>query len=363
MKSKTNKQTLLDEIKEQPKILHEIFKKRIKSGELVFPELAKLKKIKYIKLIGCGTSYHAALLGQYYFEEFSKIDSETEIANELRHKKTVINKNTLVIAISQSGTTKDTIEAVKNVRKLGATVLSIVNKKSSPLTHLADINIPNDAGIEKSVASTKVFSTQIILLLLLAMYLGKKNDSLSYQKFSKIRNELKLLPTKLTGFLADEKAVKQLAKHNKKTDDVIILGKKYNYPIALEGTLKLKEIAYLHAEGFAMGEVRHGPIAMIDKNYLAILILPPDALFKKNLTVLDEILGRGCKCIVLTSRHSIHRVHTHKNITKIFLPSTLPTLFPIFTISFLQLLAYHTAKQKNINTNSPRAITKSITKD
>lgn len=348
------------EIYEEPKIIKEIIARYVKNNKVDFSELVKLKKelreAKKIIFLGCGTSYNASLLGNLIFEEITGIDCEYEFADEFDARKPVIGKSTIVIILSQSGETADAIKAAKLVRKKGAVIIALVNKEKSRLEKEADKTIYLGAGCEKAVAATKTFIAQITILILLAIYFvqlkKKKNNSALLIK------ELKKIPQKIDSIIKDEKNIKNLAKKLVKTKDIVILGKKFNYPIALEGAQKIKETCYLPIEGYATDEFKHGPEAIINKNFPCIFIAPNDSTYQKSLGLIKELKQIGASIFVIATRGNKGLDKISNNI--IYISRTEEIISPILSVIPLQLLSFHLSVLKKINVDQPRNIGKFV---
>ncbi|MCX6796556.1 MAG: SIS domain-containing protein [Candidatus Falkowbacteria bacterium] len=317
---------MIKEIKEQPQVIKRIINKHLLKDKVIFKELnehiSELKKIKRFIFLGCGTSYHSAFYGNLVFEEIMKLNCEVEFADEFNKRNPVIESNTAIIILSQSGETAEAIRAAKLARSKKVFIISITNNKNSKLAKLADVNIDLEAGQEKAVPATKTFSSELLILVLLALFIQQIKDG----KVLKIVSDVKKLPKLIKGIIAKEKNIKNLAMKLASQKEIIILGEKYNYPIALEGALKLKEAANIFAEGMATEEFEHGPKALSDKINLI-------KINKQSL----EINGK-----------------------KIAVPKISEILLPILLVIPLQLLAFHLAIQKGIDVDKPKNIKKYI---
>src|SRR3989338_1436738 len=336
------KHYMLKEIMEEPSVIRRILNEHVVNGEIKF----KLKKFNKIYLIGCGTSYHACLLGEKYLEKIARINSKAVLAPEFLYGNPLLDKNTLVIALSQSGETADTLKAIRKAKKEKAKVLSIINVEKSSIQRESNHSINMNAGIEVSVASTKAFIAQITLLLLLSMYFGTDKKLVK-----KMLIGLREIPGKMEKMLAKnnmKKAVEWLAKAN----NSLYLGRTINYPIALEGALKLKEISYVHAEGYASAEMKHGPIALIDKKFLTVIIAVNDGMLEKNLGNIFEIKARNGRVIAVSTKGN----EIVKKVADVVLevPETIELLYPFLSTSILQLLAYNVAVKMKKNVDKPR---------
>jgi len=354
---------MLKEIYEQPTTIENAFKGRIYDSNVKFGGLNlsddQIKKIERIVITSCGTSWHASLIGKYILEDVVKIPVDVEYASEFRYRKPVIDKNTLVLVLSQSGETADTLGALREAKRCGATVLGIVNVPGSTIARESDGGIYLHAGPEIGVASTKTFTSHIVVLYLLSIYLGLVKNKISKAEASKMINNLKDIPSKVNEVLKTNKDIERIAEKYFRTKNALYLGRGYNYPIALEGALKLKEISYIHAEGYPAAEMKHGPIALIDKNMPSVFIAPYDSLYKKILSNIEEVKARGGKIIAITtdSNNSLNAFVDEI----IYVPSVDEKLMPILTIIPLQLLAYYIAIKRGCDVDKPRNLAKSVT--
>lgn len=318
----------------------------------------KLKNINKIIIVGCGTARNAGLVGEYMLEEFAKISVEVEYASEFRYRAPVIDENTAILAISQSGETADTLAAVREGKKQGALTLGIVNAVGSTIARETDAGVYNHVGPEIAVASTKAYFSQIIILALLTVFLGSQRN-LSPKVAKNILNSINNLPGLIKKVFEEEKHIEKIAEKYKKYSNFLYLGRRYNYPTAEEGALKLKEISYLHAEGYPTGEMKHGPIAMITPSFPSVIIAPNDSVYEKNLSGIEEIKARNGKIIALTTAGD-------KKITRladevIYLPKCLELLSPILSSIALHLLAYYIGVGRGYNVDQPRNLAKSVT--
>lgn len=318
---------------------------------------SKIQNIQKIILTGCGTSFHAALIGKYLMEEITHFPAEVEIASELKYRNYPFDQKTMLIAISQSGETADTLAVVNEAKKKSALTIGIVNVPGSTIARTVDAGIYTYAGPERSVASTKVFYSQITALVLLSIFLGKKLSNLPSNKASQILYELEEIPDKMLLILEKEKVIKQLAYFLKSMHNIIYLGRKYSYPVALEGALKMKEIAYIHAEGYPAGELKHGPLALIEDGFPVIFIAPKDSIYQKSLANIEEIKSRGGKLILISTNGNKSEIDNFS----IYVPNTIEIITPLLTTLPLHLLSYYTAKYLGTNIDRPRNLAKSVT--
>ncbi|MBI2653527.1 glutamine--fructose-6-phosphate transaminase (isomerizing) [Candidatus Woesearchaeota archaeon] len=358
------KHFMLKEIHEQPRAIADTLNGRVKNGNVVFEKefgLADeyLKSIKRIVMIACGTSWHAALIGEFMFEELAKIPTEVEYASEFRYRHPLLDNDTLVIAISQSGETADTIAALKEAKKYAKT-LSICNVMGSTIARVSDGVVYTRAGPEIGVASTKAFTTQLAALYLITIKLAKLRNALNEKQIKNMINSVRKIPLQLQSVLDEDDEILKCAElyHNKTNS--LYLGRGVNFPIALEGALKLKEVSYVHAEGYPAAEMKHGPIALIDKNMPVLFIAPHDVYtYEKVLGNIEEVKARGGIIIAIATEGD-------KEIPKkaghvIYVPKTLYTLSSILSVVPLQLLAYHIADKLGRDIDKPRNLAKSVT--
>jgi len=356
---------MLKEIMEQPISIRETFRGRLvaKEGNVKLGGLElvqeKLKGIKKIHIIACGTAYYAGLVGKYMFEEYAGIPTEIDLGSEFRYRKPVLDKKeTAVLCISQSGETADTIASLKEAKNKGILTLGIVNVVGSTIARETDAGVYNHAGPEIGVASTKAFTSQLTALAMLTVFLGRQRE-MSHTMGTRIVEELEELPKLVESILKDNAKIKKLAKKYKNYPNALYLGRKYNYPIALEGALKLKEISYIHAEGYAGGEMKHGPIALIDKNFPTFAIMPHDSVYEKMASNMEEIKARKGPMVIMTTKGNKGAKLLSADI--IYIPKTLEMLTPILSVIPLQLFAYYVGVMRGYNVDKPRNLAKSVT--
>ena len=356
---------MLKEIFEQPSAVVDTLRGRlkVKSGMIkmsgIDDYIDKFISTNKITIIACGTSWHAGLIGEYMFEKIARIPVEVEYASEFRYRDPVINNSDIVIAISQSGETADTLSAIKLAKKEGAFVYGICNVVGSSISREADAGSYTHAGPEIGVASTKAFITQITVLFLIAVKLGKSRGVISSKKYQEYIYELNSIEKKIKKVLKTDNEVKKIANKIKNSTNCLYLGRGYNFPVALEGALKLKEISYIHAEGYPAAEMKHGPIALIDKNMPSIIIATNKLYYDKILSNIQEIKSRKGKiiAIVFEGDKEIAKIADHV----IEVPHTIAALTPFVTTIPLQLLAYHIAVKLGRNVDQPRNLAKSVT--
>jgi glutamine---fructose-6-phosphate transaminase (isomerizing) len=319
------------------------------------------KKLDFNKiyLVACGTSYHAALLGKFYLEKMARVPVIVDVASEFRYRESLLDPKTLLIAISQSGETADTLVAVKKARSQKAKVCSICNVVDSSIARESDAVFYTHAGPEIGVAATKTFVTQIEALLLIALYLGRQTETIGKKEALSFIEELSSLPQKMEEVLKQQPAIREMAMKFEKSDHFLFIGRGYQYPIALEGALKLKEISYLHSEGYSGGELKHGPIAMIDQGTPVVALNPRDEFYEKMSSNIQEVLARGALVIAVASEGDSGIESKADEI--VFVPKTLPLFYPLLTVLPLQLFAYEMANYKGLDVDQPRNLAKSVT--
>ncbi len=353
---------MLKEIFEQPRAVTDTFRGQIveEKGEVFFDGFeVDLTKVERIYILACGTSWHAALTGKYIFEEFCCIPTEVDLASEFRYRNPLVGPTTLVIAISQSGETADTLAAVKEAKRKGASVISICNVMESSLTRETDWTFMTHAGPEIGVASTKAFTTQLTALYLLAVYFGRTIGTLGEERSKELIHELIKLPKKIETILDSEDHIEALARRYFHYRDFIYIGRGINFPIALEGALKLKEISYIHAEGYAAGEMKHGPIALIDEDMPVVALAPMDGTYAKMLGNIEEVHARLGSIIAIVTEGDTEASSRADDL--ITVPVTSVHLTPILFSIPLQILAYHIAVMKGTDVDQPRNLAKSVT--
>lgn len=353
---------MLKEIHEQPKVIEENLKRVIKNGEIEIQGNEFLKFFenkKHIIFQAAGTSYHAALYAKYIFEKYLKIFTESELSSELRYRESLFFKDSLMIGISQSGETADTLEGIKLAKSKKIPILSLVNVKGSTIDRESNYTIYINAGPEIGVASTKAYTAQLLYLLLICLVTSYKRELIKKNTIKEILKEIEKLPDKIRYILGKEEEIAEIAKKYYMYNNAIFLGRGLNYITALEGALKLKEISYIHATGYAAGEMKHGPIALIDSNWPVIAIVPRNYLYHKMLSNIMEVKSRDAKIIAITNNPSneIRRIAD----SFIIIPRTITILEPILNIIPLQLLAYHIALLRGCDVDKPRNLAKSVT--
>jgi glucosamine--fructose-6-phosphate aminotransferase (isomerizing) len=355
---------MLKEIYEQPETIMNAMRGRTEPSEGVpklggiMPVWDQLKESRHIVIVACGTSFHAGCVGRYIFERLTEIDVQVEIASEFRYRKLNFPPNTFIIAISQSGETADTLAAIREARRKGARLLGIVNVVGSSISRETEAGVYNHAGPEIGVASTKIFISQLTILTLLAVLLGR-HQKLSLTEGVEAIHALSALPDQVRKVLYQDNHIQAIADKYFKCSNWLFLGRKYQYPIALEGALKLKEISYIHAEGYAAGEMKHGPIALINPEMPTVAVVPKDSMYEKMVSNIQEIKSRRGPVIAIATEGDDKIKEMADEVIEV--PSTLEYLYPILTVVPCQLLAYHCARFLNRDIDKPRNLAKSVT--
>ncbi len=356
---------MLKDIHEQPQAVADTIAGRIKGtgGDVLFRDFglsdAQLKKIERISIISCGTSWHAGLVAKIAIEELARIPVDVSIASEYRYADPVVDRRTLALGISQSGETIDTLMGLRAARERGARVLSVCNVVGSSIPRMSDAVIYTHAGPEIGVASTKAYTTQLAALELLAIYLGRLRGTLKRDRAKRLLKALKQVPSKLRKVIANDKLVKHCAERYKYVYDFLYIGRRYNYPTAYEGALKLKELSYIHGEGYGAGEMKHGPIALVEDTFPTVAIAVKGRVYQKMLSNIQEIKAR--KGIVIAVATSGDRKIGKLADFVITTPETEEMFSPILTVVPLQLLAYHIAVNRGCDVDQPRNLAKSVT--
>ena len=356
---------MLKEIFEQPQAIRDTLRGRLLSneGKITLSSLHehenKFLKARRILIVACGTSWHAGLVAEYLLEKFTRIPVEVEYASEFRYRDPIIFQDDIIIAISQSGETADTLAAIKIAKERGAFVFGVCNVVGSSISRMTDTGCYTHAGPEIGVASTKAFTTQITVLSLLALHLGMLKGTMSRSEYQKHLAELESIPDKVSEILKQEKLIKEVASSFTETSNCIYLGRGYNFPVALEGALKLKEISYIHAEGYPAAEMKHGPIALIDEQMPVVVIATKKGYYDKVVSNIQEIKSRKGRIIAVVSEGDV-RVKELADYC-IEVPESLECFTPILTTIPLQLLSYYIAVQRGCNVDQPRNLAKSVT--
>jgi len=356
---------MLKEINEQPRTVQDSMRGRLnaKASEIALLGITdyeqKLLNANRIILIACGTSWHAGLIGEYLLEDLARIPVEVDYASEFRYRNPILNEKDIVIAISQSGETADTLAAIKLAKSKGATVLGICNVVGSSISRITDAGCYTHAGPEIGVASTKAFTAQVTILTLMALLIANKKGTITKQRFKQILTELETIPTKIEKVLKSVDATKYISDVFKDATNFLYLGRGYNFPVALEGALKLKEISYIHAEGYPAAEMKHGPIALIDEEMPVVVIATNKSAYDKILSNIMEVKARKGKIIAIIAEGNKDIKEIADYVIEV--PETEEVLSPLLSIIPLQLLAYHIAVMRGCNVDQPRNLAKSVT--
>jgi glutamine---fructose-6-phosphate transaminase (isomerizing) len=356
---------MLKEIYEQPSVIKDTYRGRLHTNAGIVQmagvedNLEKFLNADRIIIVACGTSWHAGLVAEYIFEEFARISVEVEYASEFRYRNPIINPKDVVIAISQSGETADTMAAIKLAKEKGAFVFGVCNVVGSSISRETDAGAYTHAGPEIGVASTKAFTTQITVLTMIALRLAKAKGSLSYSDYHRYLLELELVPEKVKEALETNENIKKIAAEFINVSNCLYLGRGYNFPVALEGALKLKEISYIHAEGYPAAEMKHGPIALIDEHMPVIVIAPKVGHYDKIVSNIQEIKSRSGRIIAIVTKGDTEVRKLADFVIEI--PETSDALSPLITTIPLQLLSYHIAVMRECNVDQPRNLAKSVT--
>lgn len=355
---------MLKEIFEQPDAMLNAMRGRvnlaegaIKFGGLNLTE-AEARDISRIIITACGTSWHAALIGEYLIETFAKIPVEVDYASEFRYRNPIIQKNDILLVISQSGETLDTLEALREAKRKGIKVLGITNVVGSTIARECDGGIYLHAGPEIGVASTKAFTNQVLVMIMLAIYLGRLKH-MSFYEGQRLLTELNKIPDKLNEVLKQAEKIKSIAKKYQYAKNFLYLGRGFNYPVALEGALKLKEISYIHAEGYPAAEMKHGPIALIDENMPVVFLATTGPLYEKVISNIREVKARNGKIIAIVNQLTDDLAKYTDDV--VVVPETFEEFSPLINVVPLQLLAYYIAREKNLDVDKPRNLAKSVT--
>ena len=356
---------MLKEIHEQPKAVRDTMSQRIaKDGKSIVMDELKwdadyLNSFNKIYIVACGTAYHAGLVGKFYIEKLARTVVEVDVASEFRYREPIVDENTLFIAVSQSGETSDTLAAMKESKRLGAKTLALTNVVGSSIAREADQVLYTWAGPEIAVASTKAYTTQIVLFFMLALYMAEIKGTQKPERVAELIAMLKDIPNGIGNTLSDVEPIKTFAKQYGFNEDVFYIGRSLDYDVALEGSLKLKEISYIHAEAYPAGELKHGPLALVDKEMPVIAVAPNDVLLEKLKSNLQEVRARGGELYVFADADS--DMHSSDGVHVIQLPEHYGQLSALLHVVPLQLLAYHAALVRGTDVDKPRNLAKSVT--
>ncbi len=354
---------MLKEIFEQAGVIGDTLNSLVDpaTGELQLPELPfNWKDLSRITLIGCGTAHYAGVVAKYWFEQIAKLSVETDIASEFRYREGPMPKGGVMIVVSQSGETADTLAAIHYAKSQGQKIIAIVNVLGSSMARLADVVVPTLAGPEIGVASTKAFTTQLVVLAILALDCAVKRGMITKDEMATHVKTLREVPSDINAVVQQHEQIRELSQSLAEARDCIYLGRGLNYPIALEGALKLKEISYIHAEAYAAGELKHGPIALIDEDMPVVVLAPRDALFEKTASNIQEVMARGGKVIVFAHPEGVKSINP-KPFWSMALPDVDSFVSPLLYAVPMQLLAYYTAMAKGTDIDQPRNLAKSVT--
>lgn len=355
---------MLKEINEQPKAIRDTMAGRIALGKKVNLDKIELTKkqlenIDRIYIIACGTAYHAGLIGKHAIEKLCRIPVEVDVASEFRYRNPVITDKTLIMVVSQSGETADTLAVLRDGKKKGARVLAVTNVVGSSISREADDVLYTLAGPEIAVASTKAYVTQLIAMYIIALYFAELKGSLASSEVEKVKEEMLELPEKVEEVFKSEEIIKEFAKEVAKEKDMYFLGRGLDYAVALEGSLKLKEISYIHSDAYAAGELKHGPIALIEKGIKVVALMTQESLLDKMVSNVQEVVTRGGSILGVGTKSE--GLHESMMESMIYIPETMEILTPVLSVIPLQLLSYYVAKTKGCDVDKPRNLAKSVT--
>lgn len=354
---------MLKEIYEQPKAVLDTISPRIKDDKIVIDELnmteEEIKKLRRIYIVGCGSAYHVGVTGRYIIEKLTRIPVEVDIASEFRYRDPIIEPDSMTIIISQSGETADSLAALRKAQELGSKVLGIVNVVGSTIAREADNVLYTWAGPEISVATTKAYSTQLSALYLLAMLFGKTRETISDEEYAELLSELKSLPDKISEILGDKERIQWFASKYANAKDVFFLGRGVDYATSLEGSLKLKEISYIHSEAYAAGELKHGTISLIEEGILTVAVVTQPDLYEKMISNIVEVRTRGGYIFTLTNKGNCV-IEDNSDFT-VYIPKTHPCFTPSLAVIPLQLFGYYVSVAKGLDVDKPRNLAKSVT--
>lgn len=356
---------MLKEIHDQPETIHDCLRGRLlpEAGKIVMSgiddNLDKLTKADRMVMVACGTSWHAGLIAEYMIEELCRIPVEVEYASEFRYRNPIINKGDVIVAISQSGETADTLVALENAKEKGAFIFGIVNVVGSSIARISHAGAYTHAGPEIGVASTKAFTGQLAVLAMLALKIAHAKKTISEERYVHLMKELQQIPEKVKEILSNTDHIKAIAEKYKNAKDFLFLGRGYNFPVALEGALKLKEISYIHAEGYPAAEMKHGPIALVDENLPVVFVATRDAIYEKVVSNVQEIKARK-GMVIAVATHGDTVIPSMSNDV-MFVPDTDEVLAPLLSVIPLQLLSYYVGVAKGFDVDKPRNLAKSVT--
>lgn len=354
---------MMKEIEEQPKGLRDTISPRIKDGKVILDNFSmtdeEIKNLRKIHIVACGSAYHVGVVGKYVIEKLTGIPVDVDVASEFRYRDPIIDKNDLTIVISQSGETADTFAALKEAKSKNSRILSVVNVVGSTIANASDDVLYTWAGPEIAVATTKAYSTQLSVIYLIALYLADKKGVVSQEEYSKIAEEIEKLPDMVSEILKNKENIQYLASKFFNSKSIFFIGRNLDYAVALEGSLKLKEISYIHSEAYAAGELKHGTISLIEEGTLVVALATGDKLYDKTVSNIKEVKARGAVVMGLTTDDSTHKDEGIDYVIKI--PKTHELLLPSLAVVPLQLFAYYVASLKGCDIDKPRNLAKSVT--
>ena len=356
---------MLKEIYEQPRAVAQTLQERVAGGKLLEAAFgpaatAVFARTEAVRIVACGTSFHAASVAKYFIEQICRLPCWVEIASEYRYRNPVVPRNTLFVSVSQSGETADTLAALRYAKAQGQKIIAVVNQPESSIAREADVVLPTLAGPEIGVASTKAFTTQLAVLASFTVALARARGAISHKREAELVGVMTEIPSRASDVLNHDERIREIAVEIAEARDVLYLGRGSAYPLALEGALKLKEISYIHAEGYAAGEMKHGPIALIDENVPVIVLAPHDDLFEKTLGNVEEVMARGGRVVMISDAAGVARL-ADRLAFGIAVPSCDPFVAPLLYAIPIQLLAYHVAVLKGTDVDQPRNLAKSVT--
>ncbi|MBL8677859.1 MAG: glutamine--fructose-6-phosphate transaminase (isomerizing) [Myxococcales bacterium] len=358
------KHFMLKEIHEQPRAIEDTLRGRVQleTGSCIADEIGiaepEARAIQRVVLLACGTSFHAAMYGRYLIEQLARVPAVVDLASEFRYREPVVAPGDLVIAVSQSGETADTLAALKEAKRQGARVLAVVNVQGSAIARAADGVLYTHAGPEIGVASTKCFTAQLAAMALVSVHIGRARGALSESRAKELLEELVRVPEKMRAALEQDAAVQLISRELVSAQNALFLGRGVSCPVALEGALKLKEISYVHAEGYAGGEMKHGPLALVDRSMPVVCLLPDDPSLEKMLSNVQEVRARDGRVLAIVNDPACATALAQWSIT---VPKTAPEFSPLVTTIPLQLLSYHVADQRGTDVDQPRNLAKTVT--
>ena len=355
---------MMKEIMEQPEVIKATVSPRIKGSEIHLDDVdfseEYLKNLNKISIVACGSAYHVGCVAKYFIENLLKKPVEVDVASEFRYRSPIVNENTLTIVISQSGETADTLAALREAKSRGSRVLSIVNVVGSSIANESDDVLYTWAGPEIAVATTKAYSTQLSLLYLVALYMAKKLNTISENSYKTVLENIETLPSKISSVLELQNKIENIAKKYYNTEKVFFIGRNLDYAVCMEGSLKLKEISYIHSEAYAAGELKHGTISLIDNDTLVVALATQDKLFDKTVSNIREVKSRGAKILSITSENNAEKISQISDDV-IYVPNSCEMTAPSLAVVPLQLLSYHVAKLRGCDIDKPRNLAKSVT--